>query len=417
MKIRKYIARNMPEALQQVRDDLGEQAVILNTRQIRRNNRFNTGEEARVEVMAALDDSAVRAEGTTAPSVRPSAGASRIAAQRYGAHTAVNEPMEPPPPLADEVATEVPAQEEKRTGGKGGEDLEHVMRQLRHVQETLARVERRGNAATLVMTDALIRMGERLRNMGVVPSLVDDMSAGALRALSGDALEDREQVGDWIARYVAEKIPAYQHIRIGKRRKVIGFFGASGAGKTTAVAKIAAGFALKRKEKIVVVTADDRRVGGLDQAKAFAHIIGVELETAYSEEDVATVVDRHQQAQLILIDVPGCGPNDGAERERQHRLFAAAGVQEVHVVIDALNGYEHALDIVEASHVFGTRRLLFTKVDEVARPGAMLSTVIQSGLPPSYMTVGGQVPGDIEAGDMNKIVAQILGRAPERQGA
>ena len=87
MKIRKYIARNMPEALQQVRDDLGEQAVILNTRQIRRNNRFNTGEEARVEVMAALDDSAVSAAETTAPTVTPSAGASRMAAQRYGAHT------------------------------------------------------------------------------------------------------------------------------------------------------------------------------------------------------------------------------------------------------------------------------------------------------------------------------------------
>ena len=41
MKIRKYIARNMPEALQQVRDDFGEQAVILNTRQLRRNSRFN----------------------------------------------------------------------------------------------------------------------------------------------------------------------------------------------------------------------------------------------------------------------------------------------------------------------------------------------------------------------------------------
>ena len=69
---------------------------------------------------------------------------------------------------------------------------------------------------------------------------------------------------------------------------------------------------------------------------------------------------------------------------------------------------------MEASRIFGVRRLLFTKVDEVVRPGAMLSTVIQSGLPPSYMTVGGQVPGDIEAGDMNKIVAQILGRVPER---
>ena len=59
--------------------------------------------------------------------------------------------------------------------------------------------------------------------------------------------------------------------------------------------------------------------------------------------------------------------------------------------------------------------MLFTKLDEVTRPGAMLSAVIQSQLPPSYMTVGGQVPGEIEAGDMNKIVAQILGRASEIQ--
>ena len=84
----------MQEALQQVRDDLGEQAVILNTRQIRRNNRFNTGEEARVEVMAALDDSAAPAKEPPSPAVRPSAGVSRLAAQRYGAHSAVNEPMD-----------------------------------------------------------------------------------------------------------------------------------------------------------------------------------------------------------------------------------------------------------------------------------------------------------------------------------
>ena len=409
----------MPEALQQVRDDLGEQAVILNTRQIRRNNRFNTGEDARVEVMAALDDSAAPARRQVPPAVRPSAGVSRLAAQRYGAHSVVNEPVDSLPPFDAESVIEVSTQEEEHgvrdAGVQGGKDLERVMRQLRYMQETLARVERQGKASTLVMTDALSRLSKRLRNMGVASSLVENILAGALRDLSGDALEDREQIGDWIAGSIAENVPACKHIRIGKKRNVIGFFGASGAGKTTAVAKIAAGFALKRKEKIVLVTADDRRVGALDQAKAFAHIIGVELETAYSEEDIASVIDRHQQAQLILIDVPGCGPNDQAECERQHRLFTAAGVQEVHVVIDALNGYEHALDIVEASRVFGVRRLLFTKVDEVVRPGAMLSTVIQSELPPSYMTVGRQVPGEIEAGDMNKIVAQILGRVPERQ--
>ena len=56
MKIRKYIARNMPEALQQVRDDFGENAVILNTRQLRRNSRFNNSDQPQVEVTAAVDE-------------------------------------------------------------------------------------------------------------------------------------------------------------------------------------------------------------------------------------------------------------------------------------------------------------------------------------------------------------------------
>ena len=66
MKIRKYIARNMPEALQQVRDDFGEQAVILNTRQLRRNSRFNNTDQHQVEVTAAIDET-IGAETYLAP--------------------------------------------------------------------------------------------------------------------------------------------------------------------------------------------------------------------------------------------------------------------------------------------------------------------------------------------------------------
>ena len=88
MKIRKYVARNMPEALQQVRDDLGEQAVILNTRTLRRNNRFNLADEARVEVTAAYDE---------APAVQ-SAGPARLAARKYGAQLPAPAPEEPMAP-------------------------------------------------------------------------------------------------------------------------------------------------------------------------------------------------------------------------------------------------------------------------------------------------------------------------------
>lgn len=413
MKIRKYVARNMPEALQQVRDDLGDNAVILNTRQIRRNNRFNPEDEARVEVTAAFDESAVASAPPAAAPPAARSGAGHLAAQRYASqasgNSAVTAPV-PAPVVARRAAA--PALAPGLGPSADGCEMEKVMRQLRQLQDTVGRMERRGNALAVALPDAVVRLSERLRNMGVATALTDELSAELLRDLAGNALDDRDEMGGRAASFLAQRLPSCKHIRIGKKRKVIGFFGSSGAGKTTAVAKIAAGFALKRKERIVLVSADDRRVGGLDQARAFAHIIGVALECAYSEEEMAAVIERHDQAQLILVDAPGCGPNDQGERERQHRLFAAAGVQEVHIVIDALSSLEHMLDLVEASSIFSERRLLFTKTDEVSRPGPMLSTAIQSQIPTSYMTIGCEVPGDIEAGELAKVVAQIVGHMP-----
>ena len=70
----------MPEALQQVREDLGDKAVILNTRQIRRNNRFNLHDEARVEVTAAFDESTSTSPGEAEEAKMQAAP---LAAQKY----------------------------------------------------------------------------------------------------------------------------------------------------------------------------------------------------------------------------------------------------------------------------------------------------------------------------------------------
>ena len=107
MKIKKYVARNMPEALQQVREDLGDEAVILNTRQIRRNNRFNLHDEARVEVTAAFDES------TAAPPVEAEEARKQIAplaAQKYAVQSDLPiqpESLEAPPLRVDRIINRV----------------------------------------------------------------------------------------------------------------------------------------------------------------------------------------------------------------------------------------------------------------------------------------------------------------------
>lgn len=410
MKIRKYVARGMPEALQQVREDLGEHAVILNTRQIRKHTRFNPQGEARVEVTAALDEAAAPAPPATplpAPDWSYAPPALRSASLEPAPRPALPDPergrvADPAPP---------PAPLQARPVLEGGEQ---ILRQLRQLQDSVERLERRAPAA-LVFPKALGRLVDRLRSTGLSEELVNRLAQQLFRELgsaAGQDRQDREVLNQRAAALLSAALPPCRDIRIGRGCKVVGLVGASGAGKTTAAAKIAAGFAMRRKQGIVLISTDDRRVGALDQTRIFAQIIGVGLEVAYREEDLRAALDRHPEARLVLIDTAGCGPHERREWEKRRQLLAAAGAAEVQVVIDSMNGYEHMLDLLEASQAIPERRLLFTKLDEAVRPGAVLSAAAHSQLPTSYFSVGPAIPGAIEAGDLRKLAARVTGAVP-----
>ena len=429
------MARNMPEALQQVRDDLGENAVILNTRQIRRNNRFNLDDEVRVEVTAAFDEggvartaappskAAAASDGSpaSAPVQRGVPPRASLAAQKY-----TSPPLSPPSrPLVDaqrEPSRQFPAPAETAPlappAAVPSGDVASLLKQLQELQKTVARMERRAPAAGIVLPPTLARLAERMRSRGVDSGLADPLVQQLVEKLGGKTLEDGARVKQRAAALLSGRLPGCKDIKIGRRRKIVGFFGPAGAGKTTAAAKIAAGFAMKRRESILLISADDKRVGALDQARAFAQIIGVPLEVAYTEEEITTVMERHAEAKLVLIDPSGCGPHDHSEKERQRRLFAAAGADEVQVVIDGMSSLDHMLDVIEASELFGERRLLFTKMDAVVRSGAVLSAAAHSQVPTSYFIVGAAVPGQIEAGSLARLANEMIGVAtvPKKKG-
>jgi flagellar biosynthesis protein FlhF len=168
MKIRKYVARSMPEALQQVREDLGEHAVILNTRQIRKNTRFNPQGEARVEVTAALDEASAPAPvAAAAPALDWSyAPPAQRSASLAPAPRPSKAPAAPEQPVAVQTA---PPPARRREGG------EQSLRQLRQLQDTVERLERRAPAA-LIFPKALGRLVDRLRSTGLSEELVNRLA-------------------------------------------------------------------------------------------------------------------------------------------------------------------------------------------------------------------------------------------------
>ena len=479
----------MPQALQQVREDLGPEAVILDSRKIGgRSDRGHARIPASVEVTAGLEEGA-GGPGRQSPSVPMSAPTPslRQPRQRQAApvarasiHTpalfaggasalsgmmpesvasgdpagtptgsALESALESARRVAREFAPEFdsgglaaqPLPESRlseeltnvaipdvsvrqdthivATGldGLGSyQDAGSVAHQLQKLQETISKIERQA-PAQFVLPGEVSRVADRLRAAGLSESLVCQCIHMVYAELDGAALDNRDTVNAFAVEKMTELLPERCDIRVSaKRRNVIGFVGLSGAGKTTAAAKIAAGFATTTTRaiggdpsRILMVTTDKRRLGALDQMRSLAQLTGISHEVALTEDEMHTALKRHISARLVLIDTAGCGPREVDERASQKGLLEAAQADEVQVVIDGLTGYEHMLDVIESTSVFSLpRRLLFTKMDETVRRGAV-SAAAHSAIPTSYFSVGPAFPGDLRPGNLSKLVRELLG--------
>src|SRR5690606_2115050 len=118
-------------------------------------------------------------------------------------------------------------------------------------------------------------------------------------------------------------------------RTVTLLLGPSGCGKTTAIAKLAAFYRLEEKRSAAVITFDTYRQSSVEQLRMYAGVLGVPFASAVSARQVVEGLRRHRQPDVVLIDVPGAGPEElAAACELQHLLRDEGGVS-VQLVIPA----------------------------------------------------------------------------------
>lgn len=472
MKIRKFTAPSVPLALRQVHDDLGDRAVILNTRTLPPGG----DPSGRVEVTAAIDEdvlvgtTSARTAAPAVASVRPTPAPARAVGtpradllgrvygrsrpglesqsepmaasqprwqqsgerpqveQRHirsaadwlaslpavGREGAQVEPDVAPPAAAASTDAEPTVLEE--IGGHRELDESVVVGQLRQLEEAVHRMASQSGGFQLPAE--LSRLGERLRRTGLTDAHVQRCQQVIMGALNQEQLEDQAAVARKACECLTSMLPENKEIRVGRERRVVALVGPSGSGKTTAAARIAAGFVQRRQQRgkvrqgeVVLINADARRVGALAQAQAFADLIHVPLETAYDASEMGAAVDTHAEARLILIDAGGCGPHERGETEHQRRMLDAGGVDEVHVVVDGLTGADHILETARSwqRQDGASIRLMITKMDQSVRPGAIVSAAIDADLPLSYLTTSAAVPGGIRPGDLTPWIEWMVG--------
>lgn len=421
MKIKEYEAPSLKECLHQVREDLGPEAVILETRKARKKMLFGLRSQEVVRIVAAVGIS------VTEPASRPLPHRSQAIVQeaerkRAEAHASAaaheRERNGIPSRSAHDSALPIPSERENE---EKLAQLERMMRELKsNFDEIRQVVQSTPEAVAAVPQTAGLKAHPQFPQLYaqmVEAEIASDLARELLDLLpdmSGWNLQARSHMAESALRaLMTDKIVCSGPITLTPgRMKTVALIGPTGVGKTTTIAKLAAQFALIENHRVGLLTMDTYRIAAVEQLKTYGQIINIPVRVAYSPNEILPALEEFADYDLVLIDTAGRSQKHIMQLGELKTLLEKAEC-EAHLVLAASTKERDLMDQIARFRESGVDRLIFTKLDETRSYGTLYTAAIRSGLPVSYLTTGQKVPEDIEVADASRLVSFVLNGAPK----
>jgi flagellar biosynthesis protein FlhF len=198
----------------------------------------------------------------------------------------------------------------------------------------------------------------------------------------------------------------------------VAFVGASGAGKTTTLAKLATRFVMQHgNDNIILATTDFYRIGGRDHLRGYGRILGVPVRTLQNANDLGVLLDRYYGEKLILIDTAGLSPRDARRSEQLSILQAGQSRLKICRVLSANSQLSVLQESAQKTPVLVQNQAIITKLDEANTLGPLLSVVITANLQVSYLSDGQKVPDDLSKAESHNLVSRAIACMKQKQEA
>lgn len=397
MRIKKYIAKSMREALLQIKDDLGEDAIILKSRKLPKGV-FALGSNQEIEVTAALDDSNT---SKSQEQVKPIAVKDTGVYARPKSSTVIEpqlaesgkmdiRPWYPPGTRTD--TKKIPIV--KETGIPGDAQLVELKEDIQELRKIVTSIvpQAVGSMQIPVSGNSHI-LFKKLEYSEVKRSLNDKLCA----CVTNPNIFPDSQLDKKFFDTLQHMFPVSGPLKLkNDRPTVVAFIGPTGAGKTTTLAKLASHCTINKHKRVSIITADTYRIAAIEQIKMFADIVKVSLHVVFSPDEIPQALDEARNSDVIFVDTAGRSQKNQEHMQELHQFLHELRPDETHLVLSAQTKESDLLDIVDRYRSLRVNRLLFTKLDETSRLGPVLNIVEACSLPVSYFTFGQSVPDDIE---------------------
>lgn len=457
MRVKRYVVDSMPDALQKIRSDLGKDAVILNTKEIRSGGFLGLFSKKKIEVIAATDSSAnsPAARSKAAEASKPSAGSLMQVIQAAQAQVAVMEgsreeaeassrqlqsqplatiarnqaqaaykPQQANAGVTNKASEAAPLQTSTRESATQIEEKpqavqvlkresdgnDELLKELRAMKQMVAKLTS-GSSGVILMTNPIL---EEIQERMLDQEISSELTERIIRSVEEEFLSSELEITREAARLAVSDqlriiLGANTSKALASDTRIAHFVGPTGVGKTTTIAKLAAEQTLKYRRKVGMITSDTYRIAAVDQLKTYATILNVPLEVVFSPLDLKKAFDQFQDCDIVFMDTAGRNFRNEMYVSELNALLQSGGKSETYLVMSLTTKYKDMKAITENFNRFKLDKVLFTKMDETDTYGSIVNLKNDFPIQLSYITNGQNVPDDFAIADENEITDLIMG--------
>lgn len=422
MKLRKFFGLTSRSVLDQVRAELGPDAVIVANRPTPDGIEITAVAGDAMDNILAAPPREERAAARAAPAGgndsrdppaaplpevktwHPPRMASAPAPQPEPVVRAASELRAPAPPVAEPAPVRAPVLDD----GLATRLMEEMAAMRTAFSEQLAQ---------LAWSETLRRSPVRARFTRDL--LTAGFTSGLIRSLTEQLPDDysASQAQQWLIQGLMRALRCADSAEdVVARGGVYALVGPTGVGKTTTTAKLAARCAVRYgASKLALLTTDSYRVGAHDQLRIYAKILGVAVHTVSDQQDLRQALDSIRGKHLVLIDTVGMSQRDERVRE-QGMLLAQPEIKRL-LLLNAASQGETLEEVVTAygAGADGAQAAfegcVLTKLDEAGQPGQALDVIMRHRLFLQYTSSGQRVPEDLHVPSPEYLIHRALRRA------
>ncbi|GLC87383.1 flagellar biosynthesis protein FlhF [Lysinibacillus piscis] len=380
MKMKKYYASSIPEAMKQVRADFGEDAVILNSKVVVTKKFFGLFRTKNFEVVAGVD------------SIEPSYTAPVLTQKKENVHLQE---------ITHAVQAKIQQSQKPASFQEDGisDELRKEIADLKSLMQSM-----HSKTAQAQYPDELLLFIEYLRRQELSEELITTIGDELFRHFKESSEMTFSQCKMIAKNLLRKKLEILPMGGLSYAKKYINVLGPTGVGKTTTIAKMAARAVLEKKKKIGFITTDTYRIAAIEQLKTYAGLLQAPIEIVYNTTDFEQAVQRLAHLDLVFIDTAGRNYKEAKYVEDLQKLIRFDEQVESFLVLATTTKEKDMSKIVEQFNQVPIEKFIFTKTDETNSIGTMINLMIKYSKGLAYYTNGQEVPEDIEEADLEAVL-------------